>query len=65
MTTAAHICGYTAPAALAASLAKPINKGKTVPPKRPMIISPLTSFFFSGAESMACENTIENTLELP
>ena len=30
------------------SLAKPIIKGKTVPPKSPMIISPLTSFFLSG-----------------
>lgn len=65
ITAAAQICGYCVPAALAASLANPMKRGKTVPPKSPMIIRPDTSFFFSGAESIACEKTMEKTLELP
>ena len=48
-----------------ASLAKPMSRGNTVPPKRPITISPLTSFFLSGMASRACENTMEKTLELP
>lgn len=39
----------TAPTWLAmASLAKPMKSGNTVPPKSPIIISPLMAFFFPG-----------------
>ncbi len=31
-----------------ASLATPMTSGKTVPPKSPIIMSPLMAFFFSG-----------------
>ena len=55
----------TAPACPIASLMKPITSGKMVPPKRPIIISPETSFCLSGTESSASENAIEKMLELP
>ena len=55
----------TAPAWPMASAAKPIARGKTVPPKRPMIIRPDTSFFSDGDDMSAWENITENTLELP
>ena len=55
----------TAPACPIASLAKPMSKGNMVPPKRPIIIRPLTSFCFSGIEVNACAKQIENMLELP
>ncbi len=44
----------TAPAWPTASLATPMISGKTVPPKSPIIISPDTSFCFSGTDSKAC-----------
>ena len=40
-------------------------RGNTVPPKRPIIISPDTSFFSLGEVLRACANTTENTFELP
>ena len=55
----------TAPACPILSLAKPISKGKMVPPKSPIIISPLTSFCFSGTLSKARASTIEKMLLLP
>ena len=42
-----------------------VSNGNTVPPNSPIIINPETSFFFSGMANNACENIIENTLELP
>ena len=39
--------------------------GKMVPPKRPMIIRPDTSFFSLGDDMRACEKITEKTLELP
>ena len=54
-----------APTCPSASAAKPMAKGKTVPPKRPMIIRPEISFFSSGEESSACAKMMEKTLELP
>lgn len=47
------------------SLAKPIAKGKIVPPNKPIIIRPEISFFFSGMLLSACAKIIEKTLELP
>lgn len=62
--TAAAITA-TAPTCPMASLANPIRRGNTVPPKRPITISPLTSFLCSGTEMRACEKTMEKMLELP
>ena len=55
----------TAPACPMASLAKPMKSGKIVPPKRPIIIKPDTSFCFSGIDSRAVAKHMEKTLELP
>ena len=55
----------TAPICPMASLAKPMRSGKMVPPKRPMIMSPLTSFCFSGMAVRACAKHMEKTLLLP
>lgn len=48
-----------------ASLATPIASGNIVPPNKPIIISPLTSFFFCGIASNACEKIIGKIFELP
>ena len=55
----------TAPACPMASLAKPMKSGKMVPPKSPIIISPLTSFCLLGIDSRAVAKHMENTFELP
>ena len=55
----------TAPACPMASLANPMSNGKIVPPKRPMIISPYTSFCFSGIEVSAWAKQMEKIFELP
>ena len=55
----------TAPAWPMASLAKPMSNGKMVPPKRPMIIRPLTSFCFCGMAVRACAKQMEKMFELP
>ena len=48
-----------------ASLAQPINIGKTVPPIRPIIIKPETSFFLAGILSKAWEKIIGKIFEFP
>ena len=55
----------TAPACPLLSLASPMSSGKIVPPKSPIIMSPLTSFCFSGTLSKARASTIEKMLLLP
>ena len=55
----------TAPACPIASLQNPMISGKMVPPNRPMIISPDTSFCLSGTDSRTSENAIEKMFELP
>ena len=55
----------TAPIWPTLSLANPISIGNMVPPNKPIIIRPETSFLFSGSAKSAWENIIENTLEFP
>ena len=55
----------TAPACPIESAANPMARGNTVPPKRPIIMSPDTSSFSLGEEFKAWANTTENTFELP
>ena len=42
-----------------------MRRGNMVPPNSPIIIRPDTSFFLSGKDSTAWENTSEKMLELP
>ena len=55
----------TAPACPMASLANPIISGKIVPPNKPIIIKPDTSFCFCGMAVSACAKQIEKIFELP
>ena len=48
-----------------ASEAKPMQSGNKVPPNKPMIIKPETSFLLSGTVFKACAKIMENTLEFP